>query len=63
MLKELAFLIYYHKDNRHSFNALVGAIETESELNDIDIYFFENDGELIQQLDELKEKYGEHELL
>jgi len=46
----LAFVVFYQKKNIYSFNALIGALETVEELEDIKLYFirgFENlDNEL-----------------
>lgn len=39
MTKKIAFVAYYQKKNIYSFNALIGAIETEETLKDISIYF------------------------
>jgi B12-binding domain/radical SAM domain protein len=43
--KKIAFVVFYQKKNIYSFNALIGALETVDELDDIDLYFirgFEN---------------------
>ena len=39
MSKKVCFLIYYQKKNFFSFNALVAALETQKDLEDIKIYF------------------------
>ncbi|TFF89634.1 MAG: B12-binding domain-containing radical SAM protein, partial [Promethearchaeota archaeon] len=56
MQKNIAFVIYYHTNNKYSFNALVGALETE-EFDDIDIYFVKSKDNLINNLKNLNRKY------
>lgn len=42
MPKKIAFIVFYHKNNKFSFNALIGALETNDIYNNIDIYFIPN---------------------
>lgn len=56
--KEAALLINYQKLNRHSFNALVGAIETQECLDELPIYFARNTDELKTQVQKLVKKFG-----
>jgi B12-binding domain/radical SAM domain protein len=49
----IAFVVYYQKDNFHSFNALIGAIETEERLSDIKLYFLRGESNLIQSLNKI----------
>jgi B12-binding domain/radical SAM domain protein len=55
--QKVALLIYYHKLNRYSFNALVGAIETEKDLDQLPIHFANNAQELEEKLDVLSKKF------
>ena len=57
MPKKIAFLVFYHKYNKFSFNALVGALETNEIINHIDIYFISNKEDLFPHLEGLIEKY------
>ncbi|TFG24189.1 MAG: TIGR04013 family B12-binding domain/radical SAM domain-containing protein [Promethearchaeota archaeon] len=50
MTNNIAFAVYYQKDNIYSFNALIGAIETDKRLSDIKIYFFRGKSNLLQGL-------------
>ena len=49
----IAFVAYYQKDNIYSFNALIGAIETEEMLSDIKIYFLRGESNLIRSLNKV----------
>lgn len=53
MKKSTAFAVYYNKINRSSFNVLVGAIETEEYLKDINIYFIKKSIDIIPCLEEI----------
>ncbi len=57
MRRNLALVIFYHKNNKYSFNALVGALETEKFLEDMDIFFFSNEKEIIDGLNKILNKY------
>lgn len=50
---ETTLVIYYTHPNRYSFNALVGAIEVDTELCNMDIHFPKNKTALIQHLRQL----------
>ncbi len=54
----VALLINYEKLNRHSFNALVGAIETQESLDELPIYFARNKDELKTQTKKLVKRFG-----
>ena len=49
----IAFVVFYQKDNIYSFNALVGAIENEERLSDIKIYFLRGEFNLIRSLNKI----------
>lgn len=51
--KQFALVLYYQKDHIYSFNALVGAIESEPQLNRIDIYFIRKKEDLIKHIKKL----------
>jgi len=48
--KNIAFIVYYHKDNKFSFNALIGALETNEVVKHIDIYFISKKEELFNTI-------------
>ena len=50
MHKKIVFVVYYTKANKYSFNALIGAIETKKELDDLDIEFINNKEDLLKNL-------------
>jgi len=50
LTKNIAFVVFYEKQNIYSYNALVGAIETEDALNDVSIYFFRGKENLVSAL-------------
>ena len=51
MNKKIAFAIFYHKNNFYSLNAILGALETEEDLNELNVYFLRNKNLLIEELD------------
>jgi len=55
--KNIALVAFYQKENIYSFNALIGAIETEQTLNDIDIFFIRGKENIISELNQLIEIY------
>ena len=57
MKKKIAFVVYYHKLNFYSLNALVGALETKVELNDLSIYFIKKESLLVQKLEDIVPQY------
>jgi B12-binding domain/radical SAM domain protein len=57
MRKDLALVLFYTRDNRYSFNALLGAIEGSLFTESPDIYLAESQTELIQRLEEIIERY------
>jgi B12-binding domain/radical SAM domain protein len=52
-LKKIAFIIYYHRHNFYSLNAITGALETDDIFESIDFYFSNSVGELMETLKEL----------
>ena len=57
MRKNTALIIYYNKPNKYSFNALVGALETEEYFDDLKIYFIRREGELISKLENISKMH------
>jgi len=58
MKKDIALVLYYTKENRYSFNVLVGSVEEEKELLDkINVYFAINKEELFKKLDYIVKEY------
>jgi len=55
--KKIAFVVYYNKKNKYSFNALIGALETDEIIDDIDIYFIKEKDILINNLKNILQKY------
>jgi len=55
--KSIAFLIYYHKNNKYSFNALLGALEVDNISNRLDIFYIKNEKDLLNQLDYLVKRF------
>jgi B12-binding domain/radical SAM domain protein len=57
-LKEgIAFVAFYQKQNIYSFNALIGAIETDEDLRDIKIYYIREKNYLFKALKEIKKSH------
>jgi len=50
MKTDMALVLYYNSQNKYSFNALVGAVETEECFGDLKIYFIRRENELITEL-------------
>ncbi|MFX0037281.1 MAG: TIGR04013 family B12-binding domain/radical SAM domain-containing protein [Candidatus Hermodarchaeota archaeon] len=50
-MKNIAFVIYYHRDNFYSLNAIVGALETDKIFDAIDFFFAESDDVLYKILE------------
>jgi len=57
MKKDMALILYYNKLNRYSFNALVGAIETEKYFDNLKIYFINREDELTLELENIIKKH------
>lgn len=51
--KEIALIVFYQKENKYSFNALISALETEPTLNEVDIFFIRGKENLINRLYQL----------
>ena len=57
MIEKIAFVIYYLKQNKYSFNALVGALETQPYYKQIDTFFFTNNEDLVSGLNKIINNY------
>ena len=57
MQKDITFVAYYHKNNKYSFNALIGALETLEGFDDLDIHFIRSKEALLDSLKNLIERY------
>jgi B12-binding domain/radical SAM domain protein len=55
--KNTAFIAYYNKLNKFSFNALIAALETDKVLSDIDVYFIKTKEELLASPKNIIQKY------
>ena len=53
MSEKIAFVLFYQKKNIYSFNALIGALETVKELDDIDLYFIRGSENLDNELEKI----------
>ncbi|UCE44180.1 MAG: TIGR04013 family B12-binding domain/radical SAM domain-containing protein [Candidatus Bathyarchaeota archaeon] len=56
--EEAALLLCYRRLNRHSFNALVGAIETREALNRLPVHFVPRPEELLEQVGVLATRFN-----
>ena len=57
LLEKIAFVVYYQKKNIYSFNALIGALETVEELDDIRYYFIRGSENLYNKLESICENH------
>jgi len=57
MKRDTALVLYYNKQNKYSFNALVGAIETEDCFDNLKIYFIRRENELISELENIIKRH------
>jgi B12-binding domain/radical SAM domain protein len=57
MQEGIAFVAYYQKQNIYSFNALIGAIETDEDLKDIAIYYIRDREKLRKDLLKIIKKH------
>ena len=56
-MKDIALVVYYHKNNKFSFNALIGALDSLERFNDLKIVFFSSKNDLIQGINDIIGKY------
>ena len=52
-----AFVVYYHKDHIYSFNAIIGALETDSYFDNYPIHFISKREDLIHNLKDIVDHY------
>lgn len=57
--KDFAFVIYYSKNNIYSFNAIIGALETDKFFDDLIIYIITNKEELISGLNNIIKRHNQ----
>ncbi|MBY9009588.1 MAG: TIGR04013 family B12-binding domain/radical SAM domain-containing protein [Candidatus Lokiarchaeota archaeon] len=57
MSKKIAFVFFYQKKNIYSFNALMGALETVEELDEIEFYFVRGSENLVNKLESICENH------
>lgn len=57
MRKYYALILFYTRDNRYSFNVLLGALESSSVIEDLDVYLIEDQIKLLQTLDDIVKSY------
>ena len=53
LLEKIAFVVFYQKNNIYSFNALIGAVETVEELDEIKFYFIRGAENLVNKLESI----------
>lgn len=57
MKKDVALVLYYNKQNKYSFNALVGALETEEYFDNLEVHFISRENGLISELETIIKKH------
>lgn len=57
MKKNMALVLYYNKQNKYSFNALVGVLEAIEYFDDLNIYFIRRENELISEMKNIIRKH------
>jgi B12-binding domain/radical SAM domain protein len=57
VFENICLVLYYNQNNKFSFNALIGAIETIEAFNTLKVYFLKKREVLIKVINELIEKY------
>jgi len=57
MKSDFALVIFYNRPNRYSFNALMGALETDSYFEGLHAYFPTNNDELFESLEEAMDNH------
>ncbi|MFX1344376.1 MAG: TIGR04013 family B12-binding domain/radical SAM domain-containing protein [Promethearchaeota archaeon] len=56
-MKKIAFVIYYHRQNFYSLNAIAGALETDNIFENLDFYFLNSQEEILETLKDLVKSY------
>ena len=56
-MKKTAFVIYYHRQNFYSLNAIAGALETDKIFESIDFYFSSSKDNLLEIIKDLVDSY------
>ncbi len=56
-MKKIAFVIYYHRHNFFSLNAIAGALETDIVFESINFYFVKSVDDLMETLKDLVKSY------
>ena len=57
-MEKIAFIIYYHKENFYSLNAIAGALETDKVFERIEFYFAPSHGKFLEALSESVREYN-----
>lgn len=57
MRKDCALILFYTRDNRYSFNVLLGAIEGSFVIEHLDVYIMEDPKRLLQAVDDIIKSY------
>ncbi|MFW9829620.1 MAG: cobalamin-dependent protein, partial [Candidatus Thorarchaeota archaeon] len=56
-MQKIAFIVYYHKHNFYSLNAILGALETDQIFQNLDFFFVRENDDLIEKVEKLVIKY------
>ncbi|MCD6548471.1 MAG: B12-binding domain-containing radical SAM protein, partial [Thermodesulfobacterium sp.] len=57
-MKNFCLIVFDLRNNRYSFNVLLGALEKENLIKKISVYFFKNKKTLLKGLTELTERFN-----
>lgn len=57
MNKNLAIIVLYDKQNKYSFNALIGALEIEDYFNDLKVFFVKDEENLKRKIGDILNDY------
>lgn len=58
MSKNIALLLFYARENRNSFNAILGALETDEVITKVDVFLESTKNSLLSKLDAIQGKYS-----
>ncbi len=58
MKNKIALAVYLNRQNKNSFAAIVGALETDKYFNDLPVYFWRDENEMKKGAEELSAEYS-----
>ncbi len=56
-MQKIAFIVYYHKNNFYSLNAILGALETDQIFENLAFFFVRENEDVIEKVEKLVIKY------